>query len=230
MAKKAPQLDTSTISDLLVKEWADHYPQEKVTSMLNKADSLSFTISSTQEQFTKLTVAKSLLDELSTPLSNAVSAVADALAKRQHFISTYGDLGVSLAVPPETITATLSEYTRHISDYALHITEAYFANLKDIESTIARLTSLRNLYRDLAAIATTIRKEYVPTQPDRRKPIIRELYRLFKAVADNTIFLGLSPTINYPLLPQTIDKDEYQSLCAARREAQKFAELLKGSR
>ena len=230
MAKKSLQLDTSTISELLVKEWADHYPQEKVTSLINKADSLSLTIASMQEHLTKLTVAKAHLDKLSVPLSNAVAAVADALAKRQDFVSAYGDLGVSLAVPPETISATLSDYTRIISDYALHITEAYFANLKEVESTLARLASLRDCYRDLAAISTTIRKDYIPTPPDRRKPIVRELYRLFKAVADNHGFFGLDPNIENPLIPSKIDAEEFKSLCNVRREAQKFADILKRSR
>lgn len=230
MAKKPQKFDTSTVSELLVKEWSDHYPPETIATLNAKAQSLTYTITSTKEDFTKLSLAKSRLDDLTSTLPPIITDLDGSIKKRQDFISTYGDLGATLKIPYETMDATLRSYTEALADYALQVTERYFANLKEIENTLAYLTSLRDLYRDIAAIPAVIRMDFLKTPEDRRKPIIRELYRLFKAVADNHLFFGLAPTIENPLIPSKMDAEEFKSLCNVRKEAQKFSEILKASR
>ena len=230
MAKKPQKFDTSTVSELLVKEWADHYPPETIATLNAKAQSLTYTITSTKEDYTKLSLAKSRLDDLTSTLPPIITALDGSIKKRQDFISTYGDLGATLKIPYETMDATLRSYTEALADYSLQVTERYFANLKEIENTLAYLTSLRDLYRDIAAIPAVIRMDFLKTPEDRRKPIIRELYRLFKAVADNHLFFGLAPTIENPLMPSKMDAEEFKSLCNVRKEAQKFSEILKASR
>ncbi len=230
MAKKPQKLDTSTISELLVKEWADHYPPETIGALNAKAQALTYTITSTQEEFTKLSLAKSRLGDLTSLLPPIITSLDEALKKRQDFLATYGDLGATPLIPYETMDATLRSYTDVLADYSSQVSERYFKNLKDVESTIAYLTSLRDLYRDIAAIAAVIRMDFLKTPEDRRKPIVRELYRLFKAVADNHLFFALDPNIENPLIPSKIDAEELKSLCNVRREAQKFADILKASR
>lgn len=230
MAKKPQKLDTSTLSELLVKEWADHYPPETIGTLNAKAQALTYTITSTQEDFTKLSLAKSRLGDLTSLLPPIITSLDGALKKRQDFLNTYGDLGATLKIPYETMDATLRSYAEALADYSCQVSERYFKNLKEVESTIAYLTSLRNLYRDIAAIPAVIRMDFLKTPEDRRKPIVRELYRLFKAVADNHLFFGLDPNIENPLIPSKIDAEEFKSLCNVRREAQKFADVLKASR
>lgn len=230
MAKKPTIPDTSTVSELLVKEWLDKYTQEVVSSLNSKAQSLTYTINSTQEEFTKLTLAKSRLDDLTSTLPPIITSLDGAIKKRQDFIATYGELGASLKIPYETMDATLRSYTDNLADYAVQVTERYFANLSQIEKTLAYLTSIRDLYQDLATIPTVIRMNFLKTPEDRRKPIIRELYRLFKSVADNHIFFGMDPHIENPLIPNKIDEGEFKSLCAVRKEADMFARILKNAR
>jgi len=230
MAKKPQKLDTSTLSELLVKEWADHYPPETIGTLNAKAQALTYTITSTQEDFTKLSLAKSRLGDLTSLLPPIITSLDGALKKRQDFLAAYGDLGATIKIPYETMDATLRSYTDALADYALQVTERYFKNLKDVERTLHYLTHLRDLYRDIAAIAAVIRMDFLKTPEDRRKPIVRELYRLFKAVADNLVFTGLDPNIENPLIPSKIDAEEFKSLCNVRREAQKFADILKASR
>ena len=230
MAKKAQKLDTSTISELLVKEWADHYPPETIGTLNAKAQALTYTITSTQEDLTNLSIAKSRLGDITSLLPPIIASLDEALKKRQDFLATYGDLGATLKIPYETIDATLRSYTNALADYALQVTERYFKNLKEVENTLNCLTHLRDLYRDIAAIPAVIRMDFLKTTEDRRKPIVRELYRLFKAVSDNHLFFGLDPNIENPLIPSKIDVEEFKSLCNVRREAQKFADILKASR
>ena len=230
MAKKPQKLDTSTLSELLVKEWADHYPQETIGTLNTKAQALTYTITSTKEDLTKLSLAKSRLGDLTSMLPHIITSLDGALKKRQDFLATYGDLGATLKIPYETMDATLRSYTDALADYALQVTERYFKNLKEVERTLYCLTHLRDLYRDIAAIPAVIRMDFLKTPEDRRKPIVRELYRLFKAVADNLVFTRLDPNIENPLIPSKIDAEEFKSLCNVRREAQKFADILKASR
>ena len=230
MAKKPLKLDTSTVSELLVKEWADHYPTETISALNAKAQALTYTITSTQEEYTKLTLAKSRLGELTSLLPPIITSLDGAIKKRQDFLSTYGDLGAMLKIPYETMDATLRSYTDALAQYALQVTERYFANLESVKNTLAYLTNLRDLYRDLAAIPAVIRMDFLKTPEDRRKPIIRELYRLFKAVADNHLFFGLDPNIENPVIPSKIDAEEFKSLCNVRKQAQGFADVLKASR
>ena len=230
MAKKLQKLDTSTISELLSKEWSDHYPPETVSVLNAKAQSLTYTIESTRELLTKLSVAKSRLGELTSLLPPIINSLDEALKKRQDFLHTYGDLGAKLTIPYEQMDVTLRSFTDVLNDYAEQVTKGYFSNINEVENSIAYLTSLRDLYRDMATIPTVIRMEFLKTPEDRRKPIVRELYRLFKAVADNQIFFGLDPNIENPLIPSKIDAEEFKSLCNVRKEAQKFADILKASR
>lgn len=230
MAKKPNIPDTSTISELLVKEWADHYPQETIGSLLAKAQSLAYTISTTQENLTKLSLAKSRLGDLSSLLPPIITSLDEAMKKRQDFISEYGDLGAALEIPYETMDSTLRSYANALCAYATKVQEKYFSNLEEIETTLKYLTSLKNLYQDLADITFVIRTDFLKTPEDRRKPILRNLYRRFKAVADNTLFMGLVPTFDNPLIPVKIDSAEFKALCAVRKEAKRFAEILKASR
>lgn len=230
MAKKPQKLDTSTLSELLVKEWADHYPPETIGTLNTKAQALTYTITSTKEDLTKLYLAQSRLGDLTSLLPPIITSLDEALKKRKDFLNTYGDLGATLIIPYETMDAAIRSYTDVLADYAQQVTERYFKNINDVESTIAYLTGLRDLYRDIAAIPAVIRMDFLKTPEDRRKPIVRELYRLFKAVADNLVFTGLDPNIENPLIPSKIDAEEFKSLCNVRREAQKFADILKASR
>ena len=230
MAKKPNIPDTSTISELLVKEWAAHFPQETISSLLAKAQSIAYTITSTQEELTKLALAKNRLGDLTSLLPPIITSLDDAMKKRQNFISEYGDLGATLDIPYETMDATLRSYENVLSSYATKVQEKYFANLKEIETTLAYLNSLKNLYNDLASITFTIQTDFLKTPEERRKPILRNLYRQFKAVADNTLFMGIAPTVENPLIPDKIDPDEFKSLCAVRKEAKRFADILKASR
>lgn len=230
MAKKTENLDTSSISELLVKEWADHYPQETVNQLQAKAQYLTYTINTTKEDHTKLTIAKSRLEALITPVPKLLSELSKALAARQEFISEYGDLGVPLNPPPETIQSEILIMSKSLTDYGAKVYKAYFANLDAVAKTIVQLENLRNLYQDLATIPTVIRTNLLKTDPSRRKPIYRELYRLFKSVGDNNIFLANAPTIDNPLLSSKIDPEEFKSLETAKRNAAKFAALLKNCR
>ena len=230
MAKKPNIPDTSTISELLVKEWADHYPKETIGNLLAKAQSLTYTISTTQEDLAKLSLAKSRLGDLTSLLPPIIASLDDAMKKRQGFISEYGDIGADLDIPYETMDATLRSYENVLCSYATKVQEKYFANLKEIETTLAYLNSLKNLYEDLAAIPSVIRNDFLKTPEDRRKPILRNLYRLFKAVADNNLFMGIAPTFENPLIPGKLDSAEFKSLCAVQKEAKRFADILKSSR
>lgn len=230
MAKKPNIPDTSTISELLVKEWAAHYPNETIGSLLAKAQALAYTISTTQENLTKLSLAKSRLGDLTSLLPPIITSLDEAMKKRQDFISEYGDLGAALEIPYETMDSTLRSYSNALCAYATKVQEKYFANLKEIETALAYLNSLKNLYNDLASITFTIRTDFLKTPEDRRKPILRNLYRQFKAVADNTLFMGLAPTFDNPLIPVKIDAAEFKALCAVRKEAKRFAEFLKSLR
>ena len=230
MAKKTENLDTSSISELLVKEWADHYPQETVNQLQAKAQSLTYTINTTKEDHTKLTIAKSRLEALITPVPKLLSELSKALSARQEFIAEYGDLGVPLNPPPETIQSEILIMSKALTDYGEKVYKAYFSNLDAVAKTIVQLENLRNLYQDLATIPTVIRTNLLKTDPSRRKPIYRELYRLFKSVGDNYIFLANAPTIDNPLLASKIDPEEFKSLETAKRNAAKFAALLKNCR
>lgn len=233
MAKKPNIPDTSTISELLVKEWAAHYPQKTIGSLLAKAQSLAYTISTTQENLTKLSLAKSRLGDLTSLLPPIITSLDEAMKKRQDFISEYGDLCAlyaAIEIPYETMDSTLRSYSNALCAYATKVQEKYFANLKEIETTLTYLNSLKNLYEDLAAIPSVIRNDFLKTPEDRRKPILRNLYRLFKSVADNNLFMGIAPTVENPLIPGKIDSTEFKALCAVKKEAKRFAEILKASR
>ena len=230
MAKKPKIPDTSTITELLVKEWSDHYPPETISALNAKAQSLSYTITSTQEEYTKLTIAQGKLDNLTSMLPPLITSLDVSLMRRQDFIKEYGDLGAVLKVPYETMDATLRSYVEYLNDYAKQVRDRYFSNLEEVRKSLAYLTHLRDLYRDIAAIPAVIRMDFLKTPEDRRKPIIRELYRLFKAVAENHLFFGLDPNIENPLIPNKIDAAEFKSLCNVRKEAERFAELIKTSR
>ena len=227
MSKKPQEIDSRTISELLVKEWADHYPPEKTSSLQAKAQSLTYTINATNDEYTKLVLAKSRLDDLTSALTPIITSLDSALEKRQDFISTYGDLGATPEIPYETMDSTLRLYTESLDSYAVKVTEGYFSNLKEIKASLEALTNLRNLYQDLAAIPSVIRNEFLKTTEDRRKPILRTLYRLFKSVAENQAFTPPDPSVSIPLVQNKIDETEHDSLLAARKEAKKFANLLK---
>ena len=230
MAKNKKSFDYSTVCDQLLKEWSDKYPQDKVSSLMAKENSLTYTINSTNEEFTKLTLAKSRLDELYEPLKGVVPYFLKALEKRNSFIAEYGDMGIPMSIPPETIEHMVYQYNSALTKYADEVNDRYFANLKEIGNTLHYITSLRDLYHNLALAITTIRDSYFKTDKDRRKPIIRELYRLFKAIADNTIFLGNAPSIDNPLIKNPIDYAEFKSLTEVRKEADKTAKLIKDAR
>lgn len=230
MAQKTKQHDTSTICDLLLKEWLDNYPPEKVTTLMSKADSLSYTLKETNEQYLKLTVAKNSLTDLSNALTPVLSSLFTAISKRADFVNQYGDLGVQCDIPQSTMEETVKTYVKAINDYAVKVNDAYFANLKEVGHTLAYLTSLRNLYADLAATINSIRKDYFPTAPERRKPIVRDLYRRFKAIEENKLFFGMCPDIPNPLVKNPMDRQEHTSLMKVRKEASHTASVLKTSR
>ena len=230
MSQKKKQHDTSTICDLLLKEWSDTYPPEKVNALMTKADSLSYTLKDTNEQFTKLSLAKSRLMDLSNHLVPIIGEMTTAIGKRNEFIAQYGDLGVECSIPQSTMEETIQSYVKALDEYAVKVNEAYFANLENVRHTIAYITSLRDFYAELAAIINSIRKEYFPTAPDRRKPIVRDLYRRFKSLADNKIFFGICPDIPNPLIKKPMDRDEHTSLMKVRKEANHTASVLKASR
>lgn len=230
MPTKTSKPDTSTIVELLLREWSDHYPKEKVSALFAKANSLSYTITELDEKITSLTIAKSRLEDLSVPLSRVVSDLSTAISKRDDFIGEYGDLGMSMPIPQDEMKATLSMYTDTLTAYSKSVHDAYFANLEQIKTIRKNLGSLKDFYGALATIITTIRESFFKVEESRRKPIIRDLYRHFKSLADNFDFDNLNPSMPNPLLHTTIDKEEFNGLFHVRKNAKKAAQILKTCR
>lgn len=230
MAKNNKSFDYSTVCDQLLKEWMDQYQQDKVSALMAKSNSLTYTINTTNEEYTKLSLAKSRLNELYEPLKGVVPYILNAIEKRKAFIDEYGDLGVPLSIPPETIEHTVCQFEFALTDYANKVNDRYFANLDEVRKTLAYVTALRDFYQNLALAITIIRDSYFKTDKERRKPIVRELYRIFKALADNHLIFGIAPSIANPLIKQPIAAEEFESLEKARREADKTAKVIKDAR
>ena len=226
MAKNTSKHDISTVCELLLKEWADQYPPEKVASLQAKAQSLTLTITETKEKLDKLVAAEKRLSCLAEPLGATIPTLNKALAAYVEFTKEYGDLGVSPSIPITDMQKTISEYVAALGEYMGEVHAAYFDNLDDVRHTIAGLTSLRDLMENLAQIPSIIRRDFFPASPDRRKPIIRDLCRRFKSLTESQIFSNC-PSIPNPLIKEPMDKEEYNSLCQARKQAEKAADILK---
>lgn len=230
MASNTPQFDTSTICDLTLKAWLDQYPQEKTSALQDKYLSLERYLRDAIEKHTKLAIARVKLDDLTKGLEPVLPILLTAAQKRQNFQLEYGDLGVS----PQTSYDTIEKMVRHcyeeISQYAANVEAAYFKNLDEADKSIAYLRSLKDFYQTLFNAIVKIRDSYFKTEPNRRKPVIRDLCRNFTSLADNNRIFGIAPTIENSLYSRKMDKAEYDSLLAVRREAGKTADILKRAR
>lgn len=226
MAKQNTKKDDSTICERLLKEWSDHYPPEKVSALQAKAQSLSHAINETNLKLDKLIYAQKRLSCLAEPLGATIPTLNKALAAYTDFTAEYGDLGVSPSIPITDMQKTISDYISSLAAYMGDVHKAYFANLDSVKMTIGQLTALRDLYDNLAQIAVTIRKEYFPTDPSRRKPVVRELCRRFKAL-ENMGYVGMSPDIDNPILAERISREEFSSLNKVWKEAKETEQVLR---
>lgn len=230
MAQDTPKFDTSTICDLTLKAWLDQYPQEKTAALQDKYLTLDRYIREATEKYTQLALAKEKLDHLTKGLLPVLPLIQTAAAEREKFKSEYGNLGVSPQTSYETIEKMVKQCYDDISQYATAVEAEYFKNLNAAEASIAYLTALRDFYKTLFNAVVKIRDGYFKTEPNRRKPIIRDLYRDFSALAENKLICGVAPSIENSLYDRKIDKAEYDSLVAVRREAGKTADILKKAR
>ena len=226
MPKPHTKQDDSTVCERVLKEWSDHYPPEKVSALQAKAQSIGYAITETKLKLDKLVCAQKRLSSLSEPLGATIPTLTKALAAYTEFTAEYGDLGVSPSIPITDMQKTISEYVASLAAYMVDVHKAYFSNLDSVKMTIGQLTSLRDLYENLAQIAVTIRKEYFPTEESRRKPIVRELCRRFKAL-ENVGFFGMSPDIENPLLSERISREEFVSLSKVWKEAKATEQVLR---
>jgi len=231
MANSPKEHDTSTICDLVLKGWLNQYPPEKTSALQDKYLALNGVIKTTSEKLTHLKTAQKKLNHLTEGLVPVLGIIGTANFERQEFIAEYGNLGVKFPRSYAEVEDLLTSLKDEFAAYAKNVEAAYFSNLADVESTLTALTALRDFYQTLFSLVVKIRDEYFKEKPDRRKPIVRDLYRLFSALAENRMFCGLAPTITTPYLPTTrLDKGEYDSLVAVRRQAEKAATALKKAR
>lgn len=230
MAKDNKNIDNSTICDQLFKKWLDQYPPEKTAALQDKYLSLEKSHRLISEKHTTLLTAKDKLSQLWQPLAQCIGGLQSAALARNEFIAAYGDLGVSPKTPYATIEEAIRTYGEELRAYGDAVEKTYFSNLEKLSHHIAYLAALKNLYQTLFKVIITIRDSYFKTEPDRRKPVIRELYRLFSEIDSNHAFFGVSPDITDSLFSTPIDRAEFQSLLAVRREAGNTAKVIKKAR
>lgn len=222
--------ENASICDIALNEWLKTYPEEKLSDLSAKYRALQAPIKSLSESLAKLKTAQSRLHELHGPITECLSFLPRAINTRADFIEDYGDLGVHLPTSPAEMLHTLDSYAHQLRDYAAQVEAAYFSNLSAAEKSLAALAALSNFYTILYNIIWDIKDKYLPTEPDRRKPFRRSLYREFSALANNSIFLSLSPDIPNPLLSSHLSTEEFQSLLAVRKKAAETAKLLRLAR
>lgn len=230
MSKPSKDDETYTVLDHLFKVWLDQYPPEKTTALQERYLFLDKTIRELNQKYITLETAKDRLSNLWQPLSQCLGGLQSAAFARNEFIAAYGDLGITPQTPYNTIAETIKTYGEELQSYGYAVEKTYLSNLDSARKQIDHIYALRNLYADLFKAITTIRDSYFKTEPNRRKPIIRDLYRIFNSIGSNHSFFGAAPTIEDSLISPPIDKGEWDSLLALRREAEKAATVIKSSR
>ena len=230
MSKPSKDDETYTVLDHLFKVWLDQYPPEKTTTLQDRYLSLDKTVRELNQKYITLETAKTRLSNLYKPLSDALAYLDAARCSYDDFVKAYGDLGVSTPTPKETMETTIASYIGEMKTYADKVNAAYLSNLETARKNIDHIYALRNLYADLFKAITTICDSYFKTEPDRRKPLVRDLYRIFNSIGSNHSFFGAAPTIEDSLISPPIDKGEWDSLLALRREAEKAAKVIKSAR
>ena len=223
--------DTSTIADNILKSWADNYPKDKVDKLYQQADTIEKLVVRYKEQLTSLKAAKQRLGYLTDSLPPVLSLLNTAISKHTDFVETYGTLGIELKIPTSTLKDTIEQYVSVLADYAVDVDAAYFQNLNEVSQTLEYVSAIQNFYKTLADIITSITENYLKTKPDRRRPLVRELTRLFKALRDNYLFQGVNPSSqSSKLLTNPLPSEEYKTICKIQEEARYTADLLSKSR
>lgn len=230
MATDTPKFDTSTICDLTLKAWLDQYPHEKTSALQDKYLTLERYLRDATEKHTQLSLAKEKLNDLTRGLEPVLPMILSAATKRAEFQQHYNEHIISPQTSYETIEKMVRQCYDDISQYAANVEAAYFTNLDAAEKSIAYLSSLRDFYKTLFNAVVKIRDSYFKTDPNRRKPVIRDLYRDFSALSENKLICGVAPSIEDSLYSHKIDKAEYDSLLAVRREAKTTVDILKKAR
>jgi hypothetical protein len=231
MPKNLKDIDKSTLTEQALKAWGNLYPKDKVDLLIAKANSLEKSISETKEHLIKLQVAKSKLANLTNALPPVLEKLQTANSYRNEFILDYGSLGISSTPSHDEMDSTIRQFTAALASYASQVEERFFANLSQVESTIAFLAALKDFYSSLAAIPDIIQNSFFKTEESRRKPIIRDIYRLFSNIANNYLFTGTDPsTLTSSLISPPIDQAEFNSLIAVKKEAERTLTILKNCR
>ena len=224
-------MDKSTINEYTLKAWADCYPPEDIDILKQKAQSLDLAIKNAKDNLTQLQVAKSKLANLTNALPPVLTKLQTANHYRNEFIAAYGTLGISSSPSHDEMDTTIRQFTDSLASYASQVEERFFANLSQVESTISFLSALKDLYLTLATIPDIINNSFFKTEESRRKPIIRELYRLFSNIASNYLFSGTNPSSHTSsLISPSLSQDEFNSLLKVKEQANKTLSLLRSCR
>lgn len=219
-----------TALDVMLKKYLEDYPQDIIDSINNKAQSIASAIKQTKEKRASLIVAKQNLDSLKSCFPTCLTHLQSALNIHSDFTKEYGTLDILPPLPISEMSSTISSYLSSLQDYAKAIDDKYFSNFTLVSNTLDALSSLYDFYTTLAHIPSYITDVFLKTEPNRRKPIIRELYRLFTALHNNTLFTSLNPNTPNPLISSPLTQQEYNSLVQVSTKALTIAKLIKHAR
>ena len=235
MAKKVEKNDGSTACELIFKEWLDSFSEESVAKLKEKSENLTGTIAEMKEKTEILKKAREEFMDNYKELPNLAKGIQDVAKGRMKFLQKYGTCGIEQFPSLGDITAQMAFCIDSLNEYGKKAYEKYFQKLSAFTEVVGCMEHLKKFYSNMADIIDTIRNVYFKELPDRRKPIVRELYRKFSdfniSESEGPVWLYyFSPDTANPYIDKPMDTKEYNAILNVLSRCRVTAKAIKNAR
>lgn len=173
-----------SIIDPIVLEWNNSFSTDHINALQRDIANISLAINMLEKDYKNRTALINQLNAISTKLSSAIKLIYDA---NKDLALTHNDFNI---INPNIYTTC-----EQSKDSLLNIAEANEALVQEsiaihnpitehIKVAITHLADLKDFKEHLNIAILYIRNVYLNTEPNRRKPVIRDLRRCFNNIAN----------------------------------------------
>ena len=224
MADKKLKVADTTYCDDALKKWDESLPPKEE---LDK--SLSALLSSMLEWENRIAnLRKAYKDE--RIWSNYTNEIAERLraaaSSAYGFMKEYGKEGISVNIDPVNMGKMMQSVSDGLTAFWKDVDAAWFNKIDDLERVLADIKSVRSIFASVVRAADIIRDEYFKTEPNRRKPIIRDLRRIFSEIGSTDFTRPLQFKVTDGGKPIE-EKDFLAVIDSFKTEANRTAKILK---